>query len=244
MAIIERPANDTLAAPTRTRAVTATSSYGYFRRPVETEGWRSWAFTVDHKKIGIMYGVTAMLFFVIGGLEAEPDPSAARAARRHGAVGRQVQPDVHDARHHDGVPVRDADGGSVRQLLHPAADRCTRRRLPATQRPVVLGVHLRWHLLEHIVVPRRRCRRRLVHVRTELRHAVLTEQRRRLLGSRPADHRHRLAGRCDQPDHHRAEHACARHVADEDADLHVDGLRRRSCCCCSPSRSSRWHCSC
>jgi cytochrome c oxidase subunit I len=68
MAIIERPASDTLAfdaAP-----VTPAASYGYLRRPVETTGWRSWAFTVDHKKIGIMYGVVAMTFFVIGGLEA------------------------------------------------------------------------------------------------------------------------------------------------------------------------------
>ena len=70
MAIIERPASDSLTYADADAAVTATSSYGYLRRPVETEGWRSWAFTVDHKKIGIMYGVTAMIFFVIGGLEA------------------------------------------------------------------------------------------------------------------------------------------------------------------------------
>ncbi|MEP4651057.1 MAG: cbb3-type cytochrome c oxidase subunit I, partial [Ilumatobacter sp.] len=70
MAIIERPASDTLTYSDMDAAVTATSSYGYLRRPVETTGWRSWAFTVDHKKIGIMYGVAAMVFFVIGGLEA------------------------------------------------------------------------------------------------------------------------------------------------------------------------------
>ena len=27
-------------------------------------------FTVDHKKLGIMYGVAAMVFFVVGGIEA------------------------------------------------------------------------------------------------------------------------------------------------------------------------------
>ncbi len=37
---------------------------------METTGWKSWAFTVDHKKIGIMYGVVAMLFFFVGGIEA------------------------------------------------------------------------------------------------------------------------------------------------------------------------------
>ncbi|HEY1013897.1 MAG TPA: cytochrome c oxidase subunit I [Herpetosiphonaceae bacterium] len=33
-------------------------------------GWMDWITTVDHKKIGIMYLVTALVFFVIGGLEA------------------------------------------------------------------------------------------------------------------------------------------------------------------------------
>jgi cytochrome c oxidase subunit 1 len=72
MAIIERPTTDAPAESGATDAapVTASSSYGYLRRPVETTGWRSWVFTVDHKKIGIMYGVVAMFFFVVGGLEA------------------------------------------------------------------------------------------------------------------------------------------------------------------------------
>jgi cytochrome c oxidase subunit 1 len=43
---------------------------GTFRRPTSTTGWRSWLVTVDHKKIGIMYGATALVFFAIGGLEA------------------------------------------------------------------------------------------------------------------------------------------------------------------------------
>ncbi|MGI8554228.1 MAG: cbb3-type cytochrome c oxidase subunit I, partial [Dehalococcoidia bacterium] len=30
----------------------------------------SWVTTVDHKRIGIMYGVTALVFFVLGGIEA------------------------------------------------------------------------------------------------------------------------------------------------------------------------------
>ncbi len=67
MAIIERPADSTAVA---VPAVTASSTYGYLRRPVQTTGWRAWAFSVDHKKIGIMYGVAAMAFFLIGGIEA------------------------------------------------------------------------------------------------------------------------------------------------------------------------------
>jgi len=70
MAIIERPADTPALAGTGGAVVTPSSSYGYFRRPVQTTGWKSWAFTVDHKKIGIMYGVVAMLFFFVGGFEA------------------------------------------------------------------------------------------------------------------------------------------------------------------------------
>src|SRR5690625_4333664 len=35
----------------------------------ETGIW-SWITTVDHKRIGLMYGVTAIFFFLVGGLEA------------------------------------------------------------------------------------------------------------------------------------------------------------------------------
>jgi cytochrome c oxidase subunit 1 len=38
--------------------------------PAEKKGLWSWITTVDHKRIGILYGVTAFLFFLIGGLEA------------------------------------------------------------------------------------------------------------------------------------------------------------------------------
>ncbi len=70
MAIIERPTETPALAGAGGAVVTPSSSYGYFRRPVQTTGWKSWAFTVDHKKIGIMYGVVAMLFFFVGGFEA------------------------------------------------------------------------------------------------------------------------------------------------------------------------------
>ncbi len=41
-----------------------------FRRPSSTTGIWSWLTTVDHKKIGIMYGYAAFFFFIIGGVEA------------------------------------------------------------------------------------------------------------------------------------------------------------------------------
>ena len=66
MAIIERPSTQ-VAAPA---LATPSASLGGFKRPMTETGWRSWLFTVDHKKIGIMYGVSAMFFFIVGGVEA------------------------------------------------------------------------------------------------------------------------------------------------------------------------------
>ena len=39
-------------------------------RPVHPTGVWSWITTVDHKRIGILYGVTAFVLFLIGGIEA------------------------------------------------------------------------------------------------------------------------------------------------------------------------------
>jgi cytochrome c oxidase subunit I len=50
--------------------VSTTTRPGLLRRPTATTGLWSWFTTIDHKKIGILYGVTAFVFFVIGGLEA------------------------------------------------------------------------------------------------------------------------------------------------------------------------------
>src|SRR6476469_7372874 len=40
------------------------------RRPKKSTGFWSWFTTVDHKKIGILYGATALVFFLIAGSEA------------------------------------------------------------------------------------------------------------------------------------------------------------------------------
>ena len=39
-------------------------------RPIDPSGVWSWITTVDHKRIGILYGVTAFIMFLIGGIEA------------------------------------------------------------------------------------------------------------------------------------------------------------------------------
>src|SRR5947199_88092 len=53
---------DTVRAPARRLRV--------LRRPQSTTGFWSWFTTIDHKKIGIMYGTTALAFLVVGGVEA------------------------------------------------------------------------------------------------------------------------------------------------------------------------------
>src|SRR4051812_28418498 len=57
-------------ASTTVRDTTGARHRGLLRRPEATTGFWSWFTTVDHKKIGILYGVTAFLFFLVGGIEA------------------------------------------------------------------------------------------------------------------------------------------------------------------------------
>ena len=45
-------------------------TFDLFPRPTAKTGLIGWLTTVDHKKIGMMYGGFAILFFLIGGLEA------------------------------------------------------------------------------------------------------------------------------------------------------------------------------
>jgi cytochrome c oxidase subunit 1 len=46
------------------------SALGLTRPDHSGSAWVDWLTTVDHKKIGIMYGVLALFFFVVGGIEA------------------------------------------------------------------------------------------------------------------------------------------------------------------------------
>jgi len=49
---------------------TVATKTGIFRRPSAKTGLWSWITTVDHKRIGILYGYTAFAFFLAGGIEA------------------------------------------------------------------------------------------------------------------------------------------------------------------------------
>ena len=64
MALIEH------SAPPELVPVTPSSTYGAFRRPVQSTGWKSWLFTIDHKKLGLLYCGSSFFFFLVGGIEA------------------------------------------------------------------------------------------------------------------------------------------------------------------------------
>jgi cytochrome c oxidase subunit 1 len=49
---------------------TVAAPHHHIAAPAEPTGLWSWITTVDHKRIGIMYGVTSFIFFLIGGIEA------------------------------------------------------------------------------------------------------------------------------------------------------------------------------
>ena len=69
MAIVLEPSSPVLRSPLVDYAPPADP--GLLRRPVESEkGVWSWITTVDHKRLGIMYGAASLIFFVIGGIEA------------------------------------------------------------------------------------------------------------------------------------------------------------------------------
>ena len=86
MANVERP-SDVLALPSGSAATH--TALGVFTRPRAKTGWRAWVSTVDHKKIGIMYGASALFFFVIGGVEALLIRAQLAAPGPEAALGRR-----------------------------------------------------------------------------------------------------------------------------------------------------------
>ncbi|MEY2450244.1 MAG: cytochrome c oxidase subunit [Acidimicrobiaceae bacterium] len=70
MAIIEAPDSSAPLALPSGGTVSAHQALGVFSRPGQSKGWRSWITSVDHKRVGVLYGASALLFFCVGGVEA------------------------------------------------------------------------------------------------------------------------------------------------------------------------------
>lgn len=64
--------SEAFATPVHTGSPAAVESAGisFFRRPRAQTGLVSWLTTVDHKRIGLLYGLSALVFFLVGGFEA------------------------------------------------------------------------------------------------------------------------------------------------------------------------------
>ena len=147
----------------------------FLYRPKKSTGFWSWFTTVDHKKIAILYGVTALIFFCIAGIEAllirlqlaGPNGTVLTASQYNTLFTMHGTTMVFLA----GMPLPVAFGN----YFIPLDDRRARRRLPPAEHVRVLGVPVRRpvHLLG--LLPRRRARRRVVRL-----HAAhqLTDERR------------------------------------------------------------------
>ncbi len=167
-------------------------------RPRSTTGAWSWFTTVDHKKIAIMYGTTAMFFFLVGGIEAlmlriqlaQPNGTFLSAARynefftMHGTTMIFLM----------GMPLAAAFGNYFIPLMIGARDVA----FPRLEHVRLLGVPLRRNLPVLLVRARWRPGRRLVRLRAAHQHTALPRfpprSGRRLLGCRP-DHVGRRLGR-------------------------------------------------
>ncbi len=141
-------------------------------RPSATNGFSSWFTTVDHKKIGILYIGTAVVFLLTGGIEA-----LLIRIQLAGPNGTFLTADAYNqlfTMHGTtmvflvGMPLAAGFGN----YLVPAHDRRTRRRVPAAQHVRLLGVPRRRALPLLELRARRGARRRLVRVRAAYEHTA------------------------------------------------------------------------
>ena len=191
----------------------------------EKTGLWSWLTTVDHKRIGILYGATAFFFFLLGGIEAlllriqlgSPDNTFLSPETYNELFTMHGTTMIFLAI----MPLT----CHVLQLHDPAADRRAGRGLPAAERLQLLGVP-RWAGCSSTssflfgAAPDQGW----------FGYANLTSRQfspgpeHRLLGAGPPDPRHRLAGRGGQLLRDDRQPARAGHEADAHADVRLDEL--------------------
>ena len=191
-------------------------------RPTHPTGVWSWLTTVDHKRIGILYGVTAVVLFLTGGIEAMIMRPPAFGRRPGHRERRGVQPALHNARHHDDLSGDHADGRRLLQFRHTASDRRAGRSISAAERLQLLDVPVRGNYPQVQLVHGRRDQRRLVRLRAAHRPGGQPGQRHRPLDHQPAGAGDRVAGGGLQLHRDHNQHARPRHVSDAYAAFHLD----------------------
>ena len=220
MTVLERHAG---TAPVEPTFVSNSAAMGSFRRPVSTTGWKSWLFTVDHKKLGIMYGVASFVFFIVGGLEALAiRTQLAQADNTFLSAGLYNEMFTMHATTMVFLfvmPMTAAFANYLVPLQIGARDVAFPRINAFGFWCFLVGgifINTSWFLGGaadggwFMYQPNANA-------------DLLAEPRRRLLGARHPDHRHRLADRRDQPDRHDPQHAGPRDEVDAHAGVHLDG---------------------
>jgi cytochrome c oxidase subunit 1 len=234
MAIIERPSTVPAVAgatPRRRHWSPPPKPSASSSVPVSSTGWKSWVFTVDHKKLGIMYGV----------VRCSSSSSAAwkrcsSASSSHGPDGTVLSADLYNQ-------MFTMHGTTMVFLfVMPMAPRspttcCRCRSVPATSRspastPSASGaVPVRRHLPQLVVVPRRRRRRRLVHVRAELQRCCSRRATASTSGCLGCRSRASPRWSVRQPDRHHHQHAGPGHDLMRMPVFTWMNLSCSSCCC-------------
>ena len=103
----------------------------------------SWITTTDHKRIGVLYMATTLMFMAVAGVLAIAirtqlaRPGSALISRA------RLQPDLHAARNRDDLLGHRAVRARSGELSRPAANRRARHGVPAAERDVVLDVSVR-----------------------------------------------------------------------------------------------------
>src|SRR5437762_4138757 len=82
----------------------------------------AWLSTVDHKRIAVLYLLTALFFFVVAGVGALHTAATGLAEQSFSQPG-YFQSAFHHARHDDDFSRRHAGSVRVRKLRSSAADR-------------------------------------------------------------------------------------------------------------------------
>ena len=223
MAITEKPVTEgPLELESGTEAL-AERPLGVLTRPQGGRGWQDWLSTVDHKKIGIMYGVSAMVFFVVGGVEALLI-RLQLAVPNGGVLSADVYNQVFTMHGVTMVflfimPLAAAFANYLIPLQIGARDVA----FPAPQCAVLLDLAVRRDVLEQFLDRwRRRCRLRLVLLFAQQRPDFLAEPWRGLLCARPADRRICFADLGHQLDRHLSQYASARNGLVPHAGPHLD----------------------
>ena len=191
-------------------------------RPVHPTGVWGWITTIDHKRIGILYGVTAFVLFVMGGVEALI--MRTQLAR---AELELVSPETFNQLFtmHGTTMIFLAImpmGAAFFNYLIPLQIGARRCRLPALKRLQLLDLPRGRDHAQRELVPRRGAERRLVRLRSDYRRGLQPRPRHRLLDHEPPVTGHRVAGGRLQLHRHDTQHEGPRHDADAHAAVHLD----------------------